>query len=122
MPGTPDPQTREEVLSPYPLPRSPSHPSQALKSALWLAIGRLVDATTLRLGTNATPQFIAALTEATWAQIEGAAADAQRFARHRGARDVRVEDVLLLARRNEGLEGVMRARLEGAVRARETGR
>ena len=40
-----------------------------LKSALWFSIGKIVDEETLRLGVNATPQFIGALTEMVWAQI-----------------------------------------------------
>lgn len=42
---------------------------QRLKAALWFSIGKIVDAETLRLGVNATPQFIGALTEMVWAQI-----------------------------------------------------
>lgn len=42
---------------------------QRLKSALWFSIGKIVDEETLRLGVNATPQFIGALTELVWAQL-----------------------------------------------------
>lgn len=42
---------------------------QRLKSALWLSIGKIVDEETIKLGVNATPQFIGALTEMVWAQI-----------------------------------------------------
>lgn len=42
---------------------------QRLKSALWFSIGKIVDEETLKLGINATPQFIGALTEMVWAQI-----------------------------------------------------
>jgi hypothetical protein len=52
----------------YILPDIPSDP-QKLKAALWYAIGKIVDEETLRLGMNATPQFIGALTELVWAQI-----------------------------------------------------
>lgn len=45
------------------------HVIQRLKSALWLSIGKIVDDETIKLGINATPQFIAALTEMVWAQI-----------------------------------------------------
>ena len=40
-----------------------------MKSALWLSIGKIVDEETIKLGINATPQFIGALTEMVWAQI-----------------------------------------------------
>jgi hypothetical protein len=36
---------------------------------LWLSIGKIVDEETIKLGVNATPQFIGALTEMVWAQI-----------------------------------------------------
>ena len=42
---------------------------QRLKSALWFSVGKIVDEETLKLGVNATPQFIGALTEMVWAQI-----------------------------------------------------
>jgi hypothetical protein len=34
-----------------------------------LSIGKIVDEETIKLGVNATPQFIGALTEMVWAQI-----------------------------------------------------
>ena len=40
-----------------------------LKSSLWFHIGKIVDEETLKLGVNATPQFIGSLTELVWAQI-----------------------------------------------------
>lgn len=45
--------------------------NQRLKSALWFSIGKIVDEETLKLGVNATPHFIGALTEMVWAQIGG---------------------------------------------------
>ncbi|KAL3433690.1 hypothetical protein BDV09DRAFT_196493 [Aspergillus tetrazonus] len=42
---------------------------ERLKSALWLSIGKIVDEETIKLGVNATPQFIGALTELVWVQI-----------------------------------------------------
>ena len=42
---------------------------QRLKAALWFSIGKIVDEETLKLGVNATPHFIGALTEMVWAQI-----------------------------------------------------
>ena len=43
--------------------------SQRLKSALWYAVGQIVDEEALRRNRNATPQFIGALTEMVWMQI-----------------------------------------------------
>ncbi|BCR90272.1 CENP-S family protein [Aspergillus chevalieri] len=81
---------------------------ERLKSALWLSIGKIVDEETIKLGVNATPQFIGALTEMVWAQIETASQDLESFAKHAGRSTVNVSDVLLLARRNEGLESILR--------------
>ncbi|KAK2808628.1 hypothetical protein FQN50_004491 [Emmonsiellopsis sp. PD_5] len=82
---------------------------ERLKSALWLAIGRIVDDETIKLGVDATPQFIGALTEMVWAQIETVGQDLEAFAKHAGRSTINVSDVMLLARRNEGLESILRA-------------
>ncbi|KAL2840195.1 kinetochore component CENP-S-domain-containing protein [Aspergillus pseudoustus] len=88
---------------------------ERLKSALWLSIGKIVDEETIKLGVNATPQFIGALTELVWVQIETASQDLESFAkcvigyRHAGRSTVNVSDVMMLARRNEGLESILRA-------------
>ncbi|PGH07584.1 hypothetical protein AJ80_07973 [Polytolypa hystricis UAMH7299] len=82
---------------------------ERLKSALWLAIGRIVDEETIKLGVDATPQFIGALTELVWAQIETVGQDLEAFAKHAGRSTINVSDVMLLARRNEGLESILRA-------------
>lgn len=92
---------------------------QRLKSALWLHVGRVVDNTyadsASELSTsNATPQFIAALTELLYAQIGTVAVDLESFARHAGRTVVTDEDVLLLARRNESLRSLMRDEIEKA--------
>ncbi|CAI7570512.1 unnamed protein product [Penicillium bialowiezense] len=71
---------------------------ERLKSSLWLSIGKIVDEETIRLGVNATPQFIGALTEMVWAQI--------------GRSTINLSDVMLLARRNEGLDSILRAFVE----------
>jgi len=82
---------------------------ERLKSALWLSIGKIVDDETLKLGVDATPQFIGALTEMVWAQIETVGQDLESFAKHAGRSTINVSDVMLLARRNEGLESILRA-------------
>jgi centromere protein S len=132
---------------------------QRLKSALWYRIGKIVDEETLKLGVNATPQFIGSLTELTWAQIgrhsillgsrlrwlygrnisfsdtcvcrhssrsvflrpgmalaeltrlfsvANAAQDLESFASHAGRRTIKTDDVMLLTRRNEGLETILK--------------
>ncbi|MCJ1286400.1 hypothetical protein MMC26_005745 [Xylographa opegraphella] len=84
---------------------------ERLKAALWYSIGKIVDEETLKLGVNATPQFIGALTEMVWAQIGTPCPgqDLESFAKHAGRGVVGVDDVMLLARRNDGLEAVLRA-------------
>ncbi|KAK4695165.1 centromere protein S, partial [Lecanoromycetidae sp. Uapishka_2] len=91
---------------------------ERLKSALWFSIGKIVDEETLKLGVNATPQFIGALTEMVWAQIENVSSDLESFAKHAKRSTVSVEDVLLLTRRNEGLESVLKAYLDKQKPAR----
>ncbi|KAI9828106.1 MAG: hypothetical protein M1832_003633 [Thelocarpon impressellum] len=108
---------------------------ERLKSALWFSLGKLVDEESLALNVNATPQFIGALTEMVWAQIEGVSQDLETFAkypsfplysppsplplqrrsatdqllqRHANRTTITTDDVLLLARRNEGLAAVLR--------------
>ncbi|CAF9932990.1 MAG: hypothetical protein HETSPECPRED_008509 [Heterodermia speciosa] len=82
---------------------------EELKAALWFSIGKIVDEETLKLGVNATPQFIGALTEMVWAQIENTSQDLESFSKHAGRATISVEDVMLLSRRNEGLEDVLRS-------------
>ncbi|KPI38928.1 uncharacterized protein AB675_4710 [Cyphellophora attinorum] len=94
------------------MPDSSTTTESALKSALWLHTAHLVDSLTLDMGINATPQFKASLMELTYAQIVSAGGDIEAFAKHAGRKVVKVEDVVMLGRRNEGLKEV----LEGEVR------
>ncbi|MCJ1375657.1 hypothetical protein MMC20_006894 [Loxospora ochrophaea] len=88
---------------------------ERLKSALWFSIGKIVDEETLKLGINATPQFIGALTELVWAQIETVSHDLENFAKHAGRKTVSSDDVMLLTRRNQGLEAVLRSALDNLM-------
>ncbi|KOS18481.1 putative fungistatic metabolite [Escovopsis weberi] len=90
-----------------------------LKSALWYAVGQIVDEESMKRGRNATPQFIGALTEMVWAQIENVAADLESFSEHAGRTTVTTDDVLLLARKNPDLQRIMRAFVEEAKGERE---
>ena len=91
----------------------PANHTQRLKSALWYSIGHIVDEESLKLGVNATPQFIGALTELVWAQVQSAGGDLEAFAKHAGRSKIRMEDVMLLVRRNEDLAGILRGSAEG---------
>ncbi|PSR94328.1 kinetochore component CENP-S-domain-containing protein [Coniella lustricola] len=81
---------------------------ERLKAALWFAVGKIVDDETLRRNRNSTPQFIGALTEMVWTQIENVALDLESFSRHAGRTTVQTDDVLLLARRNADLHGIIK--------------
>ncbi|KZZ96498.1 Histone-fold protein [Moelleriella libera RCEF 2490] len=83
--------------------------SERLKSALWYAVGQIVDEECLRRNRNATPQFIGALTEMVWTQVENVAIDLESFANHAGRTNVTTEDVMLLARKNPDLQRIMGA-------------
>jgi len=110
---------------------SNSQLNDRLKSTLWYHIGQLVDEETLNLGVNATPQYIGSLTELVWAQIGklscflphstilrvddfsgNVATDLESFANHAGRNTIKTDDVLLLARRNEGLESILKQNIE----------
>ncbi|KZF19531.1 hypothetical protein L228DRAFT_285935 [Xylona heveae TC161] len=95
---------------------------QRLKSALWYSIGKIVDEESLKLDVNATPQFIGALTEMVWAQIETVSKDLESFAKHAGRTTITTDDVLLLTRRNEGLESLIRSFVDGLRGASQGGR
>ncbi|KAF5016336.1 hypothetical protein F66182_12014 [Fusarium sp. NRRL 66182] len=86
---------------------------ERFKSALWLAIGKIVDEETMQLGVNATPQFIGALTEMLadilHMDTESVSQGLEAFAKHAGRSTININDVMLLARRNEGLESILKA-------------
>ncbi|KAJ4306415.1 MHF histone-fold complex component [Collariella sp. IMI 366227] len=81
---------------------------ERLKAALWFSIGKIVDQESLQRNRNATPQFIGALTDMVWHQIENVATDLESFSRHAGRSTVTTDDVLLLARRNQDLYSVIK--------------
>ncbi|KAH7382157.1 kinetochore component CENP-S-domain-containing protein [Pyrenochaeta sp. MPI-SDFR-AT-0127] len=85
---------------------------ERLKSALWYTIGQYIDEECLSSELNATPQFIGALTELVYTQIANTARDLESFARHGGRTAVNADDVMLLTRRNDALETMLRQELE----------
>ena len=52
-------------------------------------------------------QFIGALSELVWSQIENVAQDLEAFAKHSGRTTINSKDVVLLGRRNEGLKDLL---------------
>ncbi|KAJ6164700.1 Histone-fold [Penicillium chermesinum] len=108
---------------------------ERMKAALWFYVGKIVDEETLRLGTTATNQFTAGLTEIsenvvspTWLPygeaniyLEGASLDIEAFAKHAGRSTVQTSDVLMLGRRNEGLDQILRAFVESQETQRQEG-
>ncbi|RDA93476.1 hypothetical protein CP533_2647 [Ophiocordyceps camponoti-saundersi (nom. inval.)] len=91
---------------------------ERLKSALWFAVGQIVDEESMRRDLNATPQFIGALTELVWTQIENVAIDLESFSHHAGRSTVTTADVLLLARKNPDLQLLMESFVENRKEAR----
>ncbi|KLU88413.1 hypothetical protein MAPG_07398 [Magnaporthiopsis poae ATCC 64411] len=81
---------------------------ERLKAALWFSVGKIVDEETMKRQRNATPQFIGALTDMVYTQIETVAKDLESFCNHAGRTTVTTDDVLLLARRNEDLHGIIK--------------
>ncbi|KAL6710746.1 MHF histone-fold complex component [Coniothyrium glycines] len=84
---------------------------ERLKSALWYSIGQYIDEECLSSDLNATPQFIGALTELVYTQIANTARDLEVFSRHAGRKAVNTDDVMLLTRRNDALETMLRQEL-----------
>ncbi|KAI3550157.1 hypothetical protein CPAR01_08211 [Colletotrichum paranaense] len=85
---------------------------ERLKAALWFAVGKIVDEESIKQNCNATPQYIGALTEMVWAQIESVATDLESFSRHARRSTVHTEDVVLLARKNPDLLDIVRGFVE----------
>ncbi|KAL2262702.1 hypothetical protein VTK26DRAFT_353 [Humicola hyalothermophila] len=95
---------------------------ERLKAALWFAIGKMVDEESLRRNRNATPQFIGALTDIVWHQIENVATDLESFSRHAGRTTVTTDDVLLLARRNQDLYSIIKDSIDREKAAKAKGK
>jgi centromere protein S len=94
---------------------------QRLKSALWYTVGQYIDEECLVTDLNATPQFIGALTELVYTQIANTARDLEVFSKHAGRKAINTEDVMLLTRRNDALETMLRGELEGMRQAEGRG-
>ncbi|KAK7427964.1 MHF histone-fold complex component [Neonectria magnoliae] len=92
---------------------------ERLKAALWYAIGQMVDEESLKRNRNATPQFIGALTELVWTQIENVATDLESFSNHAGRSTITTDDVLLLARKNPDLHQIMKEFVDRAKAEKE---
>ncbi|PSK60375.1 CENP-S-like protein [Elsinoe australis] len=63
-------------------PLTDTEKTERLKSALWYSIGATIDAIALEQDINATPQFIGALTELVWNQIQNASQDVEAFTKY----------------------------------------
>lgn len=87
---------------------------EKLKAALWHSIGQTVDSVSISQDLNATPHFIAGLSELVWSQIENAAQDLEAFAKHSGRSTISSKDAVLLGRRNEGLKELLQKEADSA--------
>ncbi|SPN97251.1 related to apoptosis-inducing TAF9-like domain 1 family protein, putative [Cephalotrichum gorgonifer] len=81
---------------------------EALTQALWYAIGQMVDEKVTPENLNATPQFIAALTQVVWSQMESVTQDLEAFCGHAGRSTISTDDVLLLCRRNNDMHQIIK--------------
>ncbi|KAL5118936.1 MHF histone-fold complex component [Pleosporales sp. CAS-2024a] len=85
---------------------------ERLKSALWYTIGQYIDDECLDSDMNATPHFIGALTELVYTQIANTSRDLEVFAKHAGRRAINTDDVMLMTRRNDALESMLKDELD----------
>ncbi|KAF2157435.1 hypothetical protein K461DRAFT_18184 [Myriangium duriaei CBS 260.36] len=90
-------------------PQNKEEKIERLKSALWHSIGQTIDAIAAEQDVNATAQFMGALTELVWTVVQNASLDTEAFMRHAGRQVIDVQDVLLLARRNDSLKQLLQA-------------
>lgn len=113
---------------------------ERLKAALWYSVGQMVDSIASEQDVDPSPHFIGALSEMLWVQIgkskadvftcrealltdavDTASCDLEAFATHAGRLAINTNDVLLLARRNDGLRDVLH-RASKQVQARNHSR
>lgn len=87
---------------------------EKLKAALWHAIGQTVDSIAISQDLNATPHFIAGLSELVCSQIENTAQDLEAFAKHSGRSTISSKDAVLLGRRNEGLKELLQKEVDSS--------
>ncbi|KAI1262442.1 kinetochore component CENP-S-domain-containing protein [Xylariaceae sp. FL1019] len=101
---------------------SPDEENIQEATALWYAVGQMVDEESLRRNRNASPHFIAVLTEMVWTQIENVAVDLESFSRHAGRSTITTDDVLLLARRNMDLNKIIKDAIDKEKAAKASGK
>ena len=119
-------------------PKTDAEKQERLKAALWYSVGQTIDSVSLAKDINATPHYIGALSEMLWGQIgtnnmlacrksldadlsrltENVSHDLEAFAKHAGRSTINTSDVLLLARKNEGLQDVLKQQAK-EVKARD---
>lgn len=102
--------------------RDDEHAEEKLKAALWFSVGKMVDEQSRLRDGSASPQFIGAVTELVWTQIENVARDLESFSKHAGRAAVTTDDVLLLARRNSDLRSMIQGCVEEQKSSRQKGK
>nr|KMM66535.1 hypothetical protein CPAG_02873 [Coccidioides posadasii RMSCC 3488] len=78
-----------------------------LKAELWKALRRMVRDQVDEEDVDITPSFLIAMTEMVWDRIADTTDDLIMFAKHGRHAQIQPSDVLLLGRRNAGLESVL---------------
>ncbi|KAL1935412.1 hypothetical protein VTP01DRAFT_4552 [Rhizomucor pusillus] len=77
---------------------------QNLRTAIWYSVEQIAQHEADTIGKTLTQDFVASLADVVYKQIESMATDLEAFAKHNSKRSViNVEDVKLLARRNNSL-------------------
>ncbi|KAJ5760384.1 apoptosis-inducing TAF9-like domain 1 family protein [Penicillium odoratum] len=98
---------------------SDQNQAERLKTELYDCVSKIVDEETLKLDATATPQFTNALLELAWSHLESAVVDVEAFAKHAGRSTVTPADVLMLCRRNDGLNQTLHKYMEHLENERE---
>lgn len=74
-----------------------------------------------KYGMEVSSRVMSALTDLTFKSAERLAIDAELFAQHAGRKSVVVDDVLLVARRNEDVLATLRLVAQGFAKSKEKG-
>ena len=84
-------------------PKEESPTSIRLKSALYYTIGKILESETKKHDKSFTKEYLACLTDLVSDQCASFARDVEAFSRHGKRTTVNMDDVKLIARKNDGL-------------------
>ncbi|VEU22039.1 DEKNAAC103021 [Brettanomyces naardenensis] len=90
-----------------------------LKASIWYTVSKAVERQTKKLSDDsgstitATPQFIAALVELVYRQLNNVGEDLSLFANHARRKTITPEDMFMVVRKNEALREILGEYLAG---------